>query len=367
MNVEQILRDLIALRTDDKTIGNKACADYICQKLSAQKIIFERMVLSGSSVENIIAGINIAELKNINDGLILSAHMDTVGANINLWNTDPFTACLRDNCIYGRGTVDMKYFIATVLSLLPELKNVDYPVFLVFSGDEETDVQGVRQLISFMKDRNIHPQYALVGEPTNFNLCLAHNGYCGFRTYVKGVSGHSSRPDLGVNAIYAAAKIVAKIEELNAYYQPLGTTLNVGVIQGGTGRNSIAGNCRFDWDVRYVSDNHRHSIVDEIEKFCKELQAENLSLAVSYEVMEELPAFENENNNRILSVANMLLQTDKNTLPFATEAGFFQRYAVQTLVCGAGDTALAHAANEYIRIGDLNKYRDFLARFIKAI
>ena len=362
-DVQNILSDLIKFRTDTKE-GKKKAVDYICRLLDEHQVLYQRVFGQDTEVMGIIAGINVCELKNIDKGLILSGHIDVVKAQSDNWQTDPFVLADINGCLYGRGTVDMKSFVAVVLSLIEDFKAVDYPIFLIFSTDEETDVRSIQQLISFMDEKSIHPEYALIGEPTNIKVCVAHNGYLGFTTCVAGKEGHSSRPDLGTNAIYAATKIISKIEEINARYQPLGTTLNVGVIQGGTNRNSIAGKCFFDWDIRYISDKHRQDIICEVEKVYEELEKQYVFLAITYEITEELPSFEKTLNNQFFENVSQILTANEIILPFATEAGFFQKYGVKTLVCGVGDENLSHTANECIKISDLVKYRAFLKRLI---
>lgn len=366
-NVEKILADLIAFRTDGSREGGQACVNYICQILQDNGVLFKRIASPDGKTENIIAGVNVQELKNIKTGLVLSGHIDTVSVNAKDWDTNPFAATRVNGLIYGRGTVDMKYFAAVVLSLVSELKETGYPVFLLFSADEETTVEGIRQLTSFMQMRNIRPQFALVGEPTNFDLCVANKGYCGYTTVVKGVSAHSSHPECGVNAIYAAAKIIEEVEKLNAYYMPLGTTLNVGVVSGGVQRNSIPSEASFDWEIRFSEEAHKAEIMQKIEELHQRMVEETEHLFIKILVRESLPAFERQTVSRITEVARSLLSTTVLTLPIATEAGFLQKLGIDTLICGAGDEKLAHSSSEHIKAEDLTKYRDFLIRFLKEM
>ena len=251
-NVENILCDLIRIRTDNTVKSNDEFVNYICDFLSHENVLFKKVPNPDKNFNNILAGINVKELKNIDTGLVLSGHMDTVSANLSDWKTDPFKASIIDDKIYGRGSVDMKHFIAVVLSLIPEIKKARIPVFLFFSSDEETNVQGVRSLISFMKEQNIYPKYALIGEATHFDLCVASRGYIGYKTLIKGVAAHSGDPSLGTNAAYIGAKIISKIEKLNEEYTPKGTSLNVGLAQGGIGRNSVPSEFFIDWEIRYA-------------------------------------------------------------------------------------------------------------------
>lgn len=363
-NVENILSDLIAIRTDAQEKGCQECVDYICDILQKNDILFKRVVSTDGRIENVIAGINVHEFKNIRTGLVFSGHIDTVGVNSKDWDTNPFVATNINGLIYGRGTVDMKFFPAVLLSMINELKQMDYPIFLLFTADEETTVDGIRTLTSFMQMRNIRPKYALLGEPTNFDLCVANKGYCGFSTIIKGLSAHSSRPDCGVNAIYVGAQIIAEIEKINNEYMSLGTTLNVGVVTGGVQRNSIPSEASFDWEIRFSDEKHKVDIMERIEELHRKLINSREHLYIRILERENLPVFSRMDDSRIVNVAKNILSTNIITLPLATEAGFLQKLGIDTLICGAGDEKLAHSSSEHIKVTDLHKYRNFLLKFI---
>lgn len=367
MKAQDILVDLIGLKTDGSTEDNKIFVDYVCEILQKNNVRFKRLPNPDGQKENIIAGLNIDGFKNIDSGIVFSGHMDTVGANVRDWDTNPYAAVKINNSIYGRGTVDMKYFIAVVLSAIPELKKVNMPVFFLFTCDEETEVHGIEVLTNFLQMRNIHPDYALIGEPTDCKLCVANKGYLGFRTVIKGVAAHSSRPDLGVNAAYAAAKFVAKIEELSQEYITKGTTLNVGVISGGEGRNSIPSEMTLDWEIRYFEQAHKNEILQKISQFEKELTEVYKNSFIRTKTQESLPVFERRDNSKIVETAKKILESEISTMPHATEAGFLQKLGIDTLICGAGDEKLAHSSSEHIHIPDMEKYEEFLIRLAKTL
>lgn len=367
MKVEQILSDLIEIKTFNKSISNKACIDYICEILKQNNVLHKRIMNPDGLNENIIAGINIHSFKNIDTGLIFSGHIDTVDVNLKDWDSNPFQAVNINNTIYGRGAVDMKYFIAEVLSLISEFQKSDIPIFFLFSCDEETDVQGIRTLTRFLKMRNIRPKYALVGEPTHFDICLTNKGYVGYTTTIKGISAHSSCPELGVNAAYIAAKIIAKIEDLCSLYTKQGTTLNVGVIHGGEGRNSIPSEVRIDWEIRYFKENHKNEILQAMCVLQKELSNEYRNSYICLDTKENLPCFEQKSNTLLVNIAQNILKTNIYSMPHATEAGFLKRLGIDTIICGAGDEKLAHSSSECIKVDDLYKYRDFLTQFVREI
>lgn len=361
------LADLIAIRTDGSVDGVEQCVAYICDVLQRNGIIFECLKHSENGKVSVVAGINIQELQNISGGLVLSGHIDTVSANEKDWNTAPFELTDINGKLYGRGTVDMKYFTAVLLAELTELQKKSFPIFLVFTSDEETDVCGIREIISFFQERHIYPQYALIGEPTNFKVCVANKGYAGYRTMIKGVAAHSSCPELGVNAAYIAAKLVSEIENLNALYKPLGTTLNVGVLRGGKERNSIADEMLVDWEVRYVLEEHKASILQAISLFQENLLMTYPKAEIELLVQETLPAFAERTDGHLAEIMTTLLQTERLSLKYATEAGFFQQAGMETIICGAGDESLAHTSTEYILDSDIERYVVFLRDFLQRL
>ncbi len=367
LTIESILKNLIKIRTDDKTKSNSECVDYICSVLERYGVCYEIVPVPNTPLYNIVAGINVTALKDINSGIVLSGHMDTVAADPTKWTSNPFQAFEKDGLIYGRGTVDMKQFIAITLALIPEIQKTNKPVLLVFSCDEETDVMGIREISAFLKERNIIPQYALIGEPTGFDLCVANRGYAGYTTRIDGVSCHSGTPNLGTNALYIAAKIASKIEELNRVYMPKGATLNVGMLSGGQCRNAVAGHAMIDWEIRYEQEYVFVEIQKQAEQMYVELKQMYPNAQITTSETENLPSFEKNKTATITRIAQNILGSKTLTLPYATEAGFFQKMGIETLVCGAGDEKLAHTDIEHIAIADLNKYAAFLIAFLNKI
>lgn len=364
---KEFLADLTAIRTDGSESGVKRCIDYICNELERQNIPFERVKHLQNGKESIVAGVNVETLQNISGGLVLSGHIDTVAADSADWQFPPFELTESKNVLYGRGTVDMKYFAAVLLAELATFKKVSLPIFLVFTSDEETDVCGARAVVSFFKERHIFPNYALIGEPTDFKICVANKGYAGYQMVVKGIAAHSSAPELGVNAVYIAAKLISEIERLNAVYMPLGSTLNVGVVKGGKERNSIAAEASVDWEIRYATEEHREAVLQEMDLLHKRLMTEYSGADIKLSSEETLPAFVEKKDGELTAVLADLLQTDKLSFKYATEAGFFQQAGIETIICGAGDECLAHTANEHIAADDLEKYCRFLRDFVVRV
>lgn len=361
---KDFLADLIAIKTDGCEEGLAQCVEYISDVLRQNGILFERVKHLGNEKESIVAAINVRQMRDVSGGLVLSGHIDVVSANEKEWKTPPFELTKVGDKLYGRGTVDMKYFAAVLLAELAAFKNMSMPIFLVFTSDEETDVCGAPAVVSLFRERNIRPQYALIGEPTNFKVCVANKGYAGYKTIVKGIAAHSSMPDLGVNATYVAAKLISEIERLNAVYMPLGTTLNVGVVKGGKERNSIADEAVVDWEIRYVCEKHKEAILEELNLQGQRLEQEYQGAEIKPVAEETLPAFVEKRDGRLAKVIAELLQTEPLSLKYATEAGFFQQAGIETIICGAGNEGLAHTSREYIIEEDLERYCCFLRAFM---
>jgi len=365
-SIPEILCDLIQIRTDPTVQDNSEMVDYITNYLRENGIIFE-LIPNPDGKMNILAGINVGGLHDISGGIVLSGHMDTVGATPSDWETDPFQGVIHDGQVYGRGTMDMKQFIAVVLGLLPELKQISIPIFLAFTCDEETTVYGAEQITRFLTENHINPDYALIGEATDFKLCIGNRGYAGYQTCIKGVAGHAGNPSLGTNAAYIASKIISKIEALNVAYMPQGTTLNVGVINGGMGRNSIPEHSAIDWEVRYQNRDVLKNINAEMNAFYQTLIKDYPNAKITINAAETLPAFERQAASRITQIAKSLLNTEEFEISYASEAGFYQALGMDTLMCGAGNSKLAHAVNEHIAVADLGKYAEFLIDLIKSV
>lgn len=352
-----ILDNLISVQSDthDKI---KNISDYVCNILDKHNIIYTRIKHTKNQAESIIAGINTNALHDINSGLLLSGHMDTVPGN-----TEQFLPTRTNDKIFGRGAVDMKYFIAILLALIPELKKQKFPIILTLTGDEETDVTGIKHICDFMQTNNIHPNMAIVGEPTSMNTIVSHNGYCGYSTTVSGRSAHASQIKNGVNAIYFATELISHLQILATQYLETGTTINVGRIYGGTQRNTVADTTTFDWEIRYTSDKEHRNIIQSVTEFQNKLMRQTPGLDIKNNIAEEIYALSKNNNSQITNIIN----TPNITSPIATEAGFFQKHGIDTVVYGAGSIQHAHTTNEHIEIKDIFNYTQTLIDIINTI
>ena len=361
-----ILNTLISTQSDsaDKI---KNIADFICNVFATHNITYQRIKHKHNDAESIIAGINTKTLSNINSGLVLSGHIDTVSANAELWSCNPYHLNVRNNKIIGRGAVDMKYFIAVILSMIPELQKQNYPILLIFTGDEETDVSGIQCVCDFMKKNNIKPDFAIVGEPTNFQLCTSHNGYNGYTTTVYGKSVHSSQILDGINSIYIATKIITHIQKLASKYFKYGTTINVGKILGGNQRNTVPGRTSFDWEIRTKKDFHQSRIIKSVNKVQNKLVKKNTNIKIETTDAEQICTFTPNPDSKITKIIKQITNADTIKMPIATEAGFLQQHGIDTVIFGAGQITQAHTTDEEISMDEIFNYKKILEQILKHL
>jgi acetylornithine deacetylase len=304
-------------------------------------------------------------------GIILSGHTDVVPASSKGWASNPFIATKKDNKIYGRGSCDMKGFIACTLALAPYFAKEDLkkPIHFSFTYDEETACQGAPIMLKELKNRKINCSVCIVGEPTNMKAIQAHKGCYEYSTHFNGLAGHGSAPDKGVNAVEYAAKFINKLMELrkelkerkpkDSVFTPPYTTLQIGRIKGGLARNVIADQCVVDWELRPVTFEDGvfvNKIMDDFTKntLLPEMKKVYPQSSIKKEIIGEIIGFNKENNSEAVNlVCNLTGDNSRDVVSFGTEAGLFQELGISTVVCGPGSIKQAHKINEYISFNEL--------------
>lgn len=315
-------------------------------------------------------------------GVILSGHTDVVPVAGQAWDSDPFRLAERDARFFGRGSADMKGFIALVLALLPEAarRKLSVPLHLAFTHDEETGCFGAPALIRALPSGVARPILAIIGEPTSMQVANAQKSCWFFRTRVSGREGHSSAPERGVNAITAAAEIIREIERLAAEarararpesgFDPPNTTLSVGTIAGGTAVNIIARDCVFDWDLRALPDEDAAALKARIDRFVEadllpRMRAACAEAAIETETIVGVPPLVAVDGSPAEALARRLTGANTTTtVSFASEAGLYQQAGIPAIVCGPGSIDVAHKPNEYITGAELAAGQAFLDRLL---
>ena len=316
----------------------------------------------------------------VDGGIVLNGHTDVVPVKGQKWQSDPFTLTKRNNCLYGRGSVDMKGFLACVLASIPIFKemNLKKPIHIAFTFDEETGGYGLPFLLNSPEFIDCSPEIVIVGEPTEMNIITGHKGGDEMRTEITGFEVHSCDPNKGVSAISVAMRLIAKIEEIgdrlaclphsNLLFEPPYATFNVGKIEGGTARNATAGWCNFDWEFRPMPGEDSRAIITEIKEYADKVLLppmkdinENAEIKVITEV--SVPPFDDMNSERAARfISEITGKNSRGVVSFGTDAGYFSAAGLSTVVCGPGSISRAHAPDEYITIGELKEGLSFMKK-----
>ncbi|HVB18335.1 MAG TPA: acetylornithine deacetylase, partial [Stellaceae bacterium] len=315
-------------------------------------------------------------------GVILSGHTDVVPVAGQEWHSDPFHLTDKDGRLVGRGSADMKGFIALVLAQVPDMvrRGLAVPLHLAFTHDEETGCFGAPALIRALPTGEARPLLAIVGEPTSMQVANRQKGCSFFRTRVTGREGHSSAPERGVSAIFAAAEIVAEIGRVaseargrarpDSGFDPPHTTLSVGTIAGGTAVNIIARDCAFDWDLRNLPDDDAAALKARIDHFVAadllpRLRAVYPEASVETETVVAVPPLLAMPGSPAEMLARQLTGANTTTtISFASEAGLYQQAGIPAIVCGPGSIDVAHKPDEFITRSELAAGAAFLDRLL---
>jgi len=313
-------------------------------------------------------------------GVVLSGHTDVVPADAGEWNSDPFALVEHAGLLHGRGTCDMKGFIAACIAMLPHFaeRRLTRPLHFAFTHDEEVGCIGAQALVKELQARGIRPEIAIIGEPTSMRIVEGHKGCNEYTVEFHGCEGHGSAPDLGVNAAEYAARYVGRLlglrEALKARapadsrFDPPWTTINVGRVVGGVAHNVIAGHAEVDWEMRPVQATDARFVLDDLADYVRDellpaMRAVDPRADILTRVIGEVVGLEpaDENAARAL-VAELTGANAAEVVPFGTEAGLFQQMGVSAVLCGPGSIAQAHKPDEFVSYDQLELCLDMLGR-----
>ena len=374
-NSIKILTDLIAFKTISGE-NNSSLIDYcdnILKSLGAESF---RTYDDEKKRVNLFSTL---KAKNANEKkpIILSGHTDVVPVSKG-WSSDPFLARIKDDKLYGRGSCDMKGFIACALAYAPILSssNLDRDIHFSFTFDEETACKGAPILIKELKKRGITNGICIVGEPTNMKIIDSHKGCYEYTTYFEGLAGHSSEPNKGVSAVEYAARYVNKLMELrqrlkerepkNSIFDPPYSTLQVGGVFGGIAHNVIADKCHVNWETRPVVKEDAIFLNSELDKYVNESLLPEMKKiypksSINKEIIGEIISFDRIKNSEACEfVSSITGDNSREVVSFGTEAGLFQEIGISTVVCGPGSIEQAHKIDEYIKLDELRRCLNFL-------
>ncbi|MCB1522398.1 MAG: acetylornithine deacetylase [Hyphomicrobiaceae bacterium] len=312
-------------------------------------------------------------------GVALSGHTDVVPVNVADWTVPPFVLTERDGRLYGRGAADMKGFLACVLAAVPAFaqRRLARPVHIAFSYDEEIGCVGVRPMIGELGRSLPKPDLVVVGEPTSMAVVDAHKGPIRWQVKVNGLAAHSSMSPLGVNAIHFAARLIGELQRIEAAlmraprddrFLPPHATLQVTEIRGGTAANIVPVACGFGFEIRALPGLDVAGIEQRIRTFIEteclpDMQRIAPHAGIDLVQTNSVPPFAASPGSAAVALALRLAeQNETHAVSYATEAGLFQDAGVHSVVCGPGDIAQAHTADEWIAVSELDRCMAFLTR-----
>lgn len=349
MNKEiDILKELVNINSF-KQNENKDIIKYIEKKC---KNFFTTTIKNKKDErESILIFINCEPYNS--SAILLCGHIDTVKENNNL------PAKIIDDKLYGLGSCDMKCFYASILANLDKIKDLNKPIIIAATCDEEIDCESVNQVVEELKKRNISIPLTILGEPTDMKIANSSKGCYEFQIEIKGKACHSSKVNEGINAINIAAKLINKIENLNSE----NISLNNGLINGGKQINIVPDYCLINFDIRCFDKKYYSQALCEIKKEISLLEEKYLGCKTKLNQTLNLPCYKSQTNfaKNICDSINLTL-TDFNA---ASEAGFYSEISDEVIVFGAGEITLAHKENEYVKIPNLLKYYEILEKIIK--
>jgi acetylornithine deacetylase len=373
MNSQELLAKLVSFDTTSH-LSNLPLIDFVARYLAQYGV--ESVVLPDATGKK--ANLWATLGPKTAGGLLLSGHTDVVPVDGQPWQTPPFELQQKNEHLLGRGTTDMKGFLACVLAAVPQFLRVPLrrPIHLAFTFDEEIGCFGADALVAELGVSLPLPEMAIVGEPSNMQAIIAHKGLCGYNTTVVGKDVHSSLVHLGVSSIRAAAQVTqflyAIADELaqgNAcenMQMPPYSTINVGRIQGGQARNIVARETTLLWEYRYIPGADAQWAWQRLNEFTQahvlpRLKQQSEQAGVVTEQLSHIPAFSVAHDTEVVKLVSQLTgHTGTSKVPYGAEAGQYAQKGISTVICGPGSIEQAHQPNEYLEISQLQACETFM-------
>ena len=375
-----LLRQLIAFPTIS-TESNREMIGFLADRLAAVGAQVDIHPDRTGTKANLFATLG----PEGDGGILLSGHSDVVPVADQDWASDPFEMVERDGRLYGRGTCDMKGFIAAVVAMAPVFADrvKERPIHFAFTHDEETGCLGAQALVEVLRAQGVRPGIAIIGEPTSMRVIEGHKGCYEYSTHFIGSEGHGSSPDQGVNAVEYAVRYVARLLELkerlkarapaDSRFAPPWTTINTGALAGGVAHNVIPGRARVDWEMRPVQQGDADFVKADLQDYCRHrllpaMRAVMPDADIVTETIGEavglIPADDNAARDLLMELTGA---NGADTVAFGTEAGIFQSLGMSVVVCGPGSIEQAHKADEYLALDQLRDCLAMLERLAERV
>lgn len=319
-------------------------------------------------------------------GIVLSGHTDIVPVDGQDWTSDPFELTRRDGKIFGRGVADMKGFLAIATAFAPVFagRELTTPIHLALSYDEEVGCLGVPRLLDDLAAKSLKPVACIVGEPSEMGVIRAHKGKIGNHVTVRGLPAHTGVAHTGVNAVMAAGEAIAYLTGIarrirdqgpydRGFVDPPHTTIQCCIVQGGTAVNIVAGECAFDFDIRFLPGEDPHDYINKckayvVENILPEMHALSPETGFTWQDVPGCAALNAAEDDDVTELAKSLSRkNDSGKVGFGTEAGHFQEAGIPAIVCGPGSIDQAHKADEFLTLKQVKKCEDFMWRLVDKV
>lgn len=376
------IKRLVALDTTSRD-SNLGLIELVRDALRASGIEAHLSYNADGNKANLFATVPAAD-GGVQGGIVLSGHTDVVPVDGQDWDSDPFQPEIRDGRLYGRGTCDMKGYLGTALSLLPEMlaARLQKPIHFALSYDEEVGCLGAPVMLADLARRGIRPDGCIVGEPSSMQPIIAHKGTHLWRCAVHGIAAHSSLTPKGLNAIEYAALIIRHVRaqaDAMRLHGPLDETFDVpfstaqvGLVQGGIAVNTVPALCEFRVDHRNLPGVSPSRFASSLERYIEktvlpQMRSEHEQAAVNLVALASVPSFEASEDAAITQLVRRLTGVrEQHKVAYASEAGQFEEAGIPAVVCGPGDIRQAHEANEYVALEQIARCHDFLSSVVAA-
>jgi acetylornithine deacetylase len=374
----ELLQTLVGFDTTSRE-SNLQLIEFVRDYLAGSGVASELIYNASRSKANLFASIGPVELP----GIVLSGHTDVVPVDGQPWTLPPFQLTERDGKLYGRGTADMKGYIACVLALVPELvkARLRLPVHIALSYDEEVGCLGVRSLLDVLAQRPVKPMLCIIGEPTELKPVLGHKGKLAMRCDVQGEACHSAYAPSGVNAIEHAAELIGELgrigQRLRAHqdsrFDPPFSTVQTGVISGGKALNIVPADCRFDFEVRSLPSMDPGEVAHELHTYAMQhvlprMQAVSTQSSIRFTELSAYPGLVTDAHSQAAElIAAFCGSREFGTVAFGTEGGLFDAVGIPTVVCGPGSMDQGHKPDEFVSVEQLAACDALLQRMLDSL
>ncbi|MEO3727453.1 acetylornithine deacetylase [Pseudomonas syringae] len=374
-----LLKTLVGFDTTSRE-SNLQLIDFVRSYLESFDVPCELIYNDERSKANLFATIGPAD----QPGIVLSGHTDVVPVDGQPWTLPPFELSERDGKLYGRGTADMKGYIACVLALVPSLIETPLrlPVHIALSYDEEVGCLGVRSLLKVLEQRPVKPLLCIIGEPTELKPVLGHKGKLAMRCDVQGHACHSAYAPLGVNAIECAAELIGELgrigrqlkdEHLDPHFDPPYSTVQTGVISGGKALNIVPADCRFDFEIRALPSQDPALVAQQLKAYAEQqmlprMRAVSEQSDIRFSELSAYPGLATDARSKAAElIATFCGSDDFGTVAFGTEGGLFDAVGIPTVVCGPGSMDQGHKPDEFVSVDQLTACDEMLHRMLASI